>query len=197
MCNTYDYPWHNIKVEISKITKELTQLWMVGPKNRNIALENGISEWTDENCTPDILGINGDKTSKILSNIITINQDSRILISPSYIKNNIGGWKYSDDIEFFVDFETTNGSVSEIINLPFANTNTIIFMIGVGYFQDNSFEYKSFVAEDLSLSSEKIICQKFINFITNKSPLPKCFHWGKAEDIIWSDISGRHNIKNN
>jgi hypothetical protein len=199
MCNTYDYPWHNVKVEIAKKTKELTQLWMVGPKNRNIALENGISQWTDIECIPPNLGINGDKTSKILSEIININQNDGKLISPDYVKNNLCGWKNIDDIEFFVDFETVNGSLSEINNLPKANCDTIIFMIGVGYYENDKFNYKSFVAKDLSSPSEKIICQKLIKLIKKKAlkhnvKTPKCIHWGNAEDNLWSDVTRRHKL---
>lgn len=199
MCNTHDYPWHTIKEKIANENSELTELWMVGPKNRTIALENGISQWTDPDCTPSALGVHGPKTSKILSAIIDINQSDDVLIAPERIKNNIGGWQDRDTIEFYVDFETSNGVISNIKNLPGANTDTIVFMIGVGYIDPKSHKwiYRDFTVNRLTFLEEERICEEFSNFVRTKAEQygvkkPRCIHWARAEDTMWSDAVDRH-----
>src|SRR5437763_13357297 len=111
-----------------------------------MALKKVICQWSDKRCTSQVLGINGEKNSKIINEMITINRSTNTKIAPKYIKNNIGTWKKVDRIEFFVDFETCNGTVHNIKKLPLANTQTIIFMIGVGYINphDNKWIYHNF-----------------------------------------------------
>lgn len=199
MCNHHDHPWHAVKEEIAEQSKELTNLWMVGPKNRNIALKEGICQWTDEECTPDVLGITGEKTSEILEAIIKINQSTKDKILPKYIGNNINAWKASDTIEFFVDFETCNGVVSSIKKLPLAQTETIVFMIGVGYIDPTTRKwiYRHFTVNYLTFTEEARICKEFSDFIREKAKeykvkQPQCIHWAQAEDIMWSDAVERH-----
>jgi len=199
MCNTHDYPWHSVKESISSQTKELTNLWMVGPKNRNKALDKGVCQWTDVKCTPEILGITGSKTSKILNAIMKVNRSDKIKILPKRINNNIGMWKQSDSIEFFVDFETYNGVINSIKKLPKARTDILVFMIGVGYIDPKSKEwiYKDFTVNRLTFSEEARICNEFSDFIINTSKKynveqPTCIHWARAEDIMWTDAVERH-----
>lgn len=200
MCNKHDYPWHSVKEELATNNKELTHLWMVGPKNRKIALEAGICQWTDKRCTASALGINGLKTNKILSEILRINQSETLKISPDVVENNINNWKRSDKIEFYVDFETCNGVVSNIKYLPRARTETIIFMIGVGYIDPITSQWmtKEFIVDRLTLADEEVICRQFSSFIIEKArehgvTQPRCIHWARAEDIMWADAVDRHN----
>lgn len=172
---------------------------MVGPKNRNLALEAGVCQWTDKKCTPAILGINGEKTSKILSAIIDINRSKKVKIAPKVVRNNIGAWKSPDKIEFFVDFETCNGVVSSIKRLPEAKTDTIVFMIGVGYIDPDTNKWisKDFTVDRLTFEEEARICREFSDFIREKAKQygvkkPRCIHWARAEDIMWTDAVERH-----
>lgn len=199
MCNKHDYPWHSVKEELAVRNKELTHLWMVGPKNRKLALQAGICQWTDKRCTATALGVNGIKTNRILSEILRINRSKTLKIAPDFIENNINNWKRSDRIEFFVDFETCNGVISNIKRLPLARTGTIIFMIGVGYIDPVTGEWMSreFIVDSLTLVEEERICRAFSTFIIEKSrehrvQLPRCIHWARAEDIMWADAIERH-----
>ena len=202
--NHVDFPWRAIKEKIAKHTKELTSLWLVGPKNRSQALEKGICRWTDKRLTPQMLGINGEKSSKILKAIIDINQSKNLKIQPDLIKNNIGYWKNRDHIEMFVDFESTNGSVSPVKKLPMAKSETIIFMIGVGFEnpETGKWVYKHFTSNRLTMEEEKKICQEFVDFIKEMSEKynvrkPKLFHWSGAEELMWDGAIKRHNPDSN
>src|SRR3990167_3071503 len=200
MCNYHDHPWHDMKRDIAEKTKELTVLWMVGPKNRKIGLENGICQWTDPDCIAANLGINGEKIGRILNCVIDINKDTcRDLIRPKIIEDDLNDWKNKGDIEFFVDFETTNGAMSSIKKLPFSDTKTIIYMIGVGYINptNGKWKYVNFTVDRLTYEEEERICNKFSSFIKEKAEEfnvenPKCVHWSRAEDHMWTGAVDRH-----
>lgn len=199
MCNTHDHPWRPVKERIAQESKELTSLWMVGPKNRDIAIASGVCQWTDPRCTPEVLGINGPITSRVLRDILDINQHSDVLIKPAYVKNNIGDWKTPDEVEFFVDFESCNGVVANIKFLPAARTSTVIFMIGVGYVDPKTHKwvYHRFVTHRMTYEEEERICGEFVDFITHTAQqynvrTPRCFHWAAAENTMWADVVQRH-----
>lgn len=192
MCNTHDYPWRNIKEAIAKETKELTKLWMVGPKNREIALSKGVSQWTDSECSSLTLGISGEKTAKILDAIIDINQDDKVKILPNKIKNNFGDWKNTEILEFFVDFETCNDIVSTI--KPMKIADSIIFMIGVGYINEDKWIYKHFTVDRLTGLEEQRICGDFASYIQNiaNGRECRCIHWSHAENSVWNNTIDKH-----
>jgi len=199
MCNTHDHPWHDVKQKLASENNELTNLWMVGPKHRDLALQAGISKWSDPRCNTDSLGIKGEKITNILRNILHVNRSTTLKIIPDIILNNIGGWQQFSSIEFFVDFETCNGAVSDIKHLPLAITDTIIFMIGVGYINPSTQKWivKDFTVNRLTSNDEATICENFSKYILQVSDSfgvkhPKCFHWSHAEDSMWNDALLRH-----
>ena len=199
MCNSYDEPWHGLKEYLSSCNYDLTALWMVGPKNRKLALQKGIYQWNDSRCTPESLGINGEKTGRLLKAIIDINRDSMAIISPQYIEYNTNGWKRKPVIEFFVDFETTNGAMSSITDVESADISTTIFMIGVGYIDPHTegFIYKSFITTQLIPAEELRICIEFVDYLKEiATPFriwePRCIHWSSAEEVMWEGALSRH-----
>lgn len=208
MSNSHDYPWHSVKEEIANQTKELTSLWMVGPANRNYALAAGVSQWTDINCNASVLDVNGEKRGKILQSIIDVNRqyqlDSIGLIKPDIIENNIGDWKSTPTIEFFVDFETTNSVINTIRHLPKAASEMMIFMIGVGYVDPitKQWIHRDFVADRLYKNYEAKICNDFSKFVLETAAAhgvtnPRCIHWSNAEDTMWTDAVERHSLISN
>lgn len=201
MCNTHDGQWHDIKREIADTNKELTDIWMIGPKNRALALNAGVYQWNDPSCTPEILGIHGDKTYNIINSIIQINRSDDIKISPPIISNNIGAWKEPDILEFFIDFESHNGALSSIKKLPESNNDSLIFMIGVGYYdpQSKNWVHKHFTSNLITFNEEARICNEFVDFIKTMAKTynliqPRCYHWSGAEETMWLDVIERHNI---
>lgn len=176
-----------VKEQIAEETKELTNLWMVGPKNRNIALEAGVCKWTDKKCTPEILGINGDKTSKILSAKIEVNRSNKVKILKSFIIIQEHG-------NVQIEFNTCNGVVSSIKRLPEIKTDTIVFMIGIGYIDPDTDKWisRDFTVDCLTFEEEARICREFSDFIREKDKQhgvkkPRCIHLARAENIMWTD----------
>lgn len=209
MNNKYDSPYHNIKTEIADNNKELTDIYMVGVKNRQIAHKKQIFQWTDERCNAKSLGINGNKVGPLVDAILQINRDtSRQNINPSKIKNNDFKWQTVSEIDFYIDFETINGAFyhQEIDLYDAREDNGVIFMIGVGYKEDDVWLYKSFSMTCFSQLEEKRIVQDFIEFIDDRVKMymdknkiynrgkvkPSLFHWGHAERTIFRSTNQRH-----
>lgn len=209
MCNRYDTPYHSVKKDLADKIKEVTQIWMVGVKHRKIAHGNGIYSWDDPNCRSENIGIHGKKIGPVVDKIIEINRDSVELMKPAKIKNNTSNWKTKNDLDFYLDFEGITGCLyNKDINLQNAKAdNQILFMIGVGYEENNSWVYKTFIANSVDRSEENKIVKEFINFIEERVKnhmiskgirdrdlcRPRFFHWSHAEKSIFAMLDKRHN----
>lgn len=207
MSNRQDSPWRAVKEVIAEDTKEITQMWMCGPKERTIALELGIKSWTDTDFTSDLFKIplNGTKY-RLIKQILRVNRESHSSVLPDKLFSNI--FTFPHNLEFFVDFEMVNeGTVDDFKKFPIAKTDTFIFMIGVGYcrpvsgiqtraqkkkmLQSPQWIFRSFVADSLSLADHNKICANFSAYINKVSaqygdPNPPLYHWGHAEPSMWN-----------
>ena len=196
MCVRSD-KWDSVKKYIVSHTNDITQLWMCGSQNRNYAISNNITNWrTHLNLLASNLDIHGEKTSKTLQLIINYNQthNSHNVIYPEKILSNIFKWR-SIELEFYIDFET----ITDAIISPELSTfhGVLIFMIGVGYY-DDKWNYTCFIADSITIESERniiIAVHKHIADITtqiSKSTTPKLWHWGHAERSTYNNIMNRH-----
>lgn len=207
MSNLQDYPWRQDKEVIATQINEITSLWMMGVKNREVAHAKGIYSWDDKKCTVDKLGcsnIEGSFVRKTLTEILKINKTSTkgnpiCGVSPKIIRNNLDDWKNLDVLEFYVDFETVNDVITDFSELPLAESIKFISMIGVGYIHplEERWIYKNFTVDKLTLIEEAKVCNDFCNYIqkvssTYKVQNPKCIHWAPAESIFWKDALDRH-----
>lgn len=194
MSNTYDFPWTEVKRKIANELKEITMLWMCSVKNRKEAHKNGIYSWNDENCTPKKLGINGEKTKKVIGKMIEVNKGNEELI-PKIIKNNMGNWQDQYILEFYVDFETINDVVLRGFDtLPISKKENYIFQIGVWCVYKDKKKYKTFIVDDFTKQEEEKICKNFYEYIQKKTKKanfdgsPPIFHWNSTEASIWDNI---------
>jgi len=201
MNNTYDTPYYRVKKELAGRIDELTQIWMVSTNNREIAHSNGVYSWSDPDCNAKIMGIKGKYVAPIVNKIIEINKstNTNIILSPQFIQNNTYGWQTKKNTDFYVDFETVNGVFyNREINLHNSkNISDMIFMVGVGYEENNKWVYRSFIAEKLNLVNECKILQQFVDFIDSKIynntlSKPTIFHWGHAERTMFNNANSRH-----
>ncbi len=192
MCNQQETKWKDRKVQISIKNHELTELWHVGKKNRNIALDQGIYSWTNKKLTAEKLGVNGN-TGRILDKIIKINQGN-VLMSPQKIENNLYEWKDENVTEFFVDFEFRNSVFDPIIKLPVADTSVLLCIIGVGFIDNGKWCFKDFTVDHLTDQCEEDISEAFVNYINKKSNFSKAklWHWSNAEVNMWNNILLKH-----
>ena len=108
-------------------------------------------------------------------------------------------WQEEDPLDFYLDFETVNECFynPEMNILKSKVESDIIFMIGLGYIENNKWCYKTFSVENISITEERRIIDEFVSFVEEqckKYPknIPKMFHWSPAEIINFNHASDRH-----
>lgn len=217
MNNTqYDSPYHSPKKAVSDKIDELTSVWRIEVKHRETAHSQGVLKWSDPRCTPNLLGIKGDKVAPTLNQVLGINRDNDPLqkVWPESVTINHHNWQERMDIEFFVDFEAMQSPFdpSATMNILDSHDDKVgaLFMIGVGYEDEfGRWVYRSFNIEPCSLkhidtlkANERKMVAEFQQFIVDAvnhhievhqiaAPelcQPKLFHWGHAERTLIGSV---------
>ena len=181
--------WQKTKYMIANKIGEISLLWRCGVSNRLKSIENNVKSFKDPACNGKLLGFN-EQYSENIDNIIKVNT-SDVNILPV----NIDDYELmvQDDDEFYIDFET----LSDICkSTEYNSLNSMIFMIGVGWFSDGKWQYRNFLADDATTFGEHILMHRFQHFIFSKSENPKLFFW-HAEKIFWKQAIARQNMSDN
>lgn len=204
MSNNRDEPYFNRKKEIAEKINELTLLWNVGYDNRQIAHKNNIYSWKDKNCNSENLGFNDGKIAQTLDKIIEINKSTDI-IKPDKIINNYNNWHNETPLDFYVDFETINSTLNNNdINIFNSNsqydTSNLIFMIGIGYIENDEWKFKNIYATNDTYNDEFCIINQMKEFMQEKQKefynIPiRIFHWSHAEKTFIASADDRHRNK--
>lgn len=192
MCNSDDGIWHSVKKILADNIKELTLLWNIGIKERNIAHKKGKFSWDkiDKNDFDF-----SDKSKKIVDNIVKINKNENDILYPQKITNKKAIDILSKQkIEYFVDFESINDL--QINDFSKRKIGSMTFMIGclaVIYKENNEKEYifKDYTVNILKKKEESLIFKEWINFMKDLNKqycidFPKIYHWGCAEKVLFS-----------
>lgn len=174
--------WNKEKQKIADLIGEMTSIWHVGVKHRNTAVSLGITGWKDPKCTSKSMGIRGHRAT-VIDKIMAINRQSKDLIWPKKIKNNLCGWKKKTN-EVFVDFETLSDIFIDFNQLPTQKRSDMIFMIGVGYEEEGKWNYNSFICTHPTADEEYRIMDEFTTFLANRGN-PKIHYW-HAEKRFWT-----------
>lgn len=197
MCVT-DCKWSKQKQYIAEVNKEITSIWYCGVKERENAIKNGVTSWSDPRCNSEILKL-GPKRAYIIDSILEINRQDCDVIRPSIITNNSYNWRHEQlgKEDVFVDFETLLDIFSPMDELPLQKPSTQIFMIGVYYKEGNSYTYKNFVCQELTAKEEYRVMNEFYDFMKEKK-YPKMWYW-HAEKSFWTQAENRQydNRQNN
>ncbi len=202
MKNEKDGQWRKLKNELNDKINEITAVIYCGVKHRQNAHANQVFQWTDPKCTSKVLGFNPKgKQSIVVDSVLNINRQSTDLIRPEFISWDRKNWKQKDpnELELYLDFETLNSNFGSIIKdgIISYNSNQFIFMVGVGYIQNNTWIFKNFVMKDKSGDSEVSMFNNFYKYIdrvlkqTNKKTA-KFYHWSCAEPSAYNSFKKRN-----
>jgi hypothetical protein len=179
------------KNEINNNINDITTIWYCGIKKRKIAHDNNIFSWKDTKLTAEILGFKNNK-AKIINNILDINrqEEYKIKIINKINKNIL----YNDNLIIYLDFEGFSTNLqSKIINGMIQTSKYYIYMIGIGYIQNNNWCYKSFILEHLNDKTQKQLFKLLFNYLktllqnTNKNKI-NFFHWSNYEKTHFNKI---------
>lgn len=179
--------WNSEKKKIADNIGEMTSIWYVGMKHRNIAIDRGIKSWRDKRCTAKAMGLNGVR-APIIDSIMGINRQTKDKIWPSVIKNNMYNWK-KKGCELFVDFETISDIFADFNHLPNQYSTDMIFMIGVGWVEKGKWTFINFICNEATYDEEYRIMNEFAQFVTDRDN-PKMYNW-VAESQIWNSAECR------
>ena len=173
--------WNSAKQKLAEDIGEMTTVWNIGVKNRNIALKKGITSWKDTRCTSTAMEIHGAR-APVIDAILNINRQTEDLIRPAKINSNFGDWRNGQN-EMYVDFETFSDIFSE------EKHTDMIFMIGIGWNDNGEWKYNSFICNSTDYSEELRIITEFTNFVAERN-FPRLVYWS-AEDRFWKAALSR------
>jgi hypothetical protein len=179
--------WNVEKRKIADRIGEITDIWHVGVKHRNKALEKGIKSWKDPECTSTALSFRG-KRSAIVDKIMAINRQNKDVMWPGKIQSRLYNWHEKTN-EVYVDFETLSDMFCGFDSLPRQEKTDMIFMIGVGWEAEGSWKYKCFLCNAANHSEEYRIMDNFNKFISDMGN-PKIYYWC-AEERFWGAAENR------
>lgn len=184
MKNTYDSEFHSIKKNLANKNREITMLYSVGKKSRDLALSQGITRWDNPKINSEVLGIKQKtKLASLIDGIIDVNRPENNEIITWANISNYGNWKTSP-IKCYVDIETIGKTV---YNLDLERSN-FIFMIGLGVFINGKWEFTVFTAQTLEAKEEQRIIREFevvmeqINSKYSELKQIPVFHWSNYEN---------------
>lgn len=202
MKNDRDIYYKKIKSELANKIGEITNIWWCGYNKREIAHSKNIYTWKNKKLTAKIMDFKENSISKTVDYILDVNRNNNnnniIIRTDDLILSN--NWRNDNTyLEFYLDFETLNiqnGNCDE-------NINGIIFMIGLGWEENNIFKYKSFVAKSYNDVDELNIMNEMWDFINNKKiefnkNEIKFIHWSNAEVNFYNQfLNKNHNYNYN
>lgn len=210
MSNNNDGNFKRIKRYLANKNDEITNIWMCGPKNRALAIANGITKWSDPKLNSKIMNING-KTGEIIDLMLKFNRNELgdSLIYPATIKSDYNEWYNGDKLAFYVDFETVNCNIfesKEIVcdldgDMTRDRDNDLIFMIGVGYSVLNNWDYKCLIVESLSDDHQKDLIKQMFNYIKeiqdkyNDHTDVNLYHWSNFEPTVLNKLCNKYDIE--
>lgn len=191
--------WVSVKKYVASELKELTQLWRVGLSGRDKAHRAGIYQWDDSRITPDAVGVGGATNGPILRQLLAVNVGGGPPVSPQRIETDREIWHGTPGVEFYVDFEYCSDLDDDFAKLPEKGGQPLIFMIGCGHVENGEWQFKSLVAEYLTLREEARIVDEWLAHmrevgerLDSGNPQPRIFHWSHAETNAYRSARERH-----
>ena len=163
MCNKNDGVWEQVKKKIADNYDEITNVWYVGVKHREVAHAKGIFKISDPKCDTSALGIDKGTRKITIDNILSTNRSVDNIVNPQELTNfEFLNWLQIDDGDYYVDFETINGALqvcpNDIDIRDSKSDSDITFMVGIGYNKQNNISTKTVLDRIRLPSLSKDIC---------------------------------------
>ena len=196
MKNDKDGEHRSLKIDLSNRINEITNIWWCGFDKRQIAHSKNIYNWMDSRLNANVMEFSNSKISNLIDNILNVNR------STDMIKlNNLNNCHIEKEntLEFYLDFETINNDLGQFeIDI---NINNVIFVVGLGWIENNKWKYKSFYLKHQTDENEYKMIMDMWEFIElKKQKLNKndisFIHWSNAEINFYNKFLHKHPDKN-
>lgn len=196
MKNERDGQCRELKNQLNKNISEITSVWNCGVNKRKIAHDKRIYSWKDKKCLSKNMGFKDSKTSRTIDAILKINRQNKILIDIGTLKKE-RLLKDDNNFEFFLDYETMNSNLGKCTidnDIIGYSDNQFIFLIGIGWEENNEWKFKEFLARTNNKEGELNMIKEFWDFVNKKSGSknPLFYHWTKAEVSSYDKLRKRH-----
>jgi len=183
--NNKESEWFSEKSKLANKIKEITMIWNISYEKRNsLILENNIKKW-DNPILCNYYDLKNNLPSTIKKQMIHINNQSVVDISPRKIKDN----------QFLSYLNHTNKIILDIESVVYLDENESYFnkienkekpkicIIGVIHQVNNEPIFKDFTISYLNNIEEKRIINHWIQYLKKISKSDKIYiyHWGNAE----------------
>lgn len=193
MCVKYDFVKEKKAIAIKN--SELTLLWNVSTKHRDLCHSKGIFKLEDPRLNTNVLELPDTERSKIIQKMIDFNQkkifpDSLVIPNKVSKRNDLSAKK----VEFYIDFETFSNILDPMDQMPNKGGSEIVFMIGLFVVEvDKKSSYYNFRINEVSKTEEtrifKEMHKKIDELISNSTYDSTYFyHWGNIEKNIYNKL---------
>lgn len=179
-----------LKQKIARDISEITEVWYCGVHQRELALAQGISSWRDPRFNSVVADLRGNR-GIVLDQLLEVNRNGPAIL-PSKISRMKAFLCKGKVSEFFVDFETVGGMFDDFTRLPKPHSIAMIFMITVGWVEEEGYRSETYTAQQLTSAEERRIMTQFVSRIGKDSEL---FHWSDAEPNEWKAALRRQQIQ--
>jgi hypothetical protein len=196
MKNDKDGYYRKLKNVLADRIHEITNIWWCGYEKRCISHSKKIYKWSDHRLNSDILCINNNNIKTMIDSILEVNRNNN-KINIGNLRNDLT-WKNTNTntVEFYIDFETLNNDIGQLgVDI---DEKDIIFMVCIGWEQNNEFNHKTFYVNEADHESEYNMINNMWEFINNKlQELNKTkyifIHWTNAEINFYNKFLKKNN----
>lgn len=167
----YDEATQEAKEKLARETESISLLPFCGEKQLELATRNGVFSYTNPKCTPELLGLTGER-ARIVKGVIDINTGHSIVSYRRLPK--------TDTFKCYLDMEFVNSAIFD--NVDF--TGTLVYHIGLSWEYKNGLKHQNFVVRDLSEESEFEIfkrLQETLSEFSRQHGAVEVYHWSTAE----------------
>jgi len=202
-----DERWQTAKktIALQKVPgRDSSLLYQIGPNAKRELAEGGYPNLDsmlqeDPNNIPfeRFRGLGPAKSKRIRAILSANRTASPVLPPPSVIPPK-------KDFEFFVDFEyLTNLNVDFDKQWPTLDGCEMIFMVGIGWEEDGSWSFETFISDREDQVAERQMFDKLFDFLRTKTEgkftddsITAFYHWTSAEVWQAKRVAERHNLPN-
>lgn len=194
-----DKEYHSLKIKLNDKINDITSVWWCGINKRKIAHKKKIYSWKNKRCTAENLEFKSGKISTTINHILNINRKRKFTIRTEDLVKDDTWRNFGDKIlEFYIDYETIANNIGQLMEDSLETD--IVFMVGIGWEENNTWQYKSFVAKESTIQGELEMMEDFWYFINDKMIELKYYntkfiHWTQAEPIFYKKFMAKHNDK--
>ena len=188
--------WTHYKKKLAHRVKELTLINGIGYDKRMNLIKSGICKWDNAEVITKYKNIKG---------IININKGG---VNIEITDESVFSDKDPKTLKFYVDFETINNhttnstayeSYTAESDLNVVSNGEMIYLIGIGWEEDDEWVFKKFLVNNITIEEEKRIIVEWKTFMTKMKKdgqydnIEIC-HWTNAECRMYNNSCDRHSI---